>query len=134
MYTIDGGKHKKFTILKVIVPIWKILSNPQVTSNDPTVSSSDLSHLNLPPLPSTYLNLPLTNLLTYYLDLQCGWLTVTYSDPKVTYSYPKVTYSDHKVTYSDPKVTHSDPKVTHSDPTHLPLPPPASPVNCQAIS
>ena len=42
-------------------------------------------------------------------------------------SYPRVTYSD-------PKVTHSDPKVTHSDPTHLPLPPPASPDNCQAIS
>ena len=32
-----------------------------------------------------------------------------------------------------PKVTYSDPKMTHSDPTHLPLPPPTSPVNCQAI-
>ena len=45
-----------------------------------------------------------------------------------------MTYSDPKMTYSDPKVTYSDPKVTHSDPTHLPLPPPASPDNCQAIS
>ena len=54
---------------------------------------------------------------------------MSYSD-----SDPKMTYSDPKVTYSDPKVTYSDPKVTHSDPTHLPLPPPASPVNCLAIS
>ena len=52
---------------------------------------------------------------------------VTYSCPKVTYSYPRVTYSD-------PKFTHSDLKFTHSDPTHIPLPPPTSPVNCQAIS
>ena len=44
--------------------------------------------------------------------------------PKSTSSYPRVTYSDPKVTYSDPKVTYSD----------LPLPPPASPDNCQAIS
>jgi len=35
---------------------------------------------------------------------------------------------------SDTKVTCSDPKVTHSDPIHFPLPPPTSPVNCQAIS
>ena len=46
---------------------------------------------------------------------------------KVTYSYPKVTYSY-------PRVTYSDPKVTHSEPTHLPLPPPASPSLCLAIS
>ena len=45
----------------------------------------------------------------------------------VTNSYPKVTYSY-------PRVTYSDPKVTHSDPTHLPLPPPASPDHCLAIS
>ena len=45
----------------------------------------------------------------------------------MTFSYPRVTYSD-------PRVTNSDPKVTHSDPTHLPLPPPTPPVNCQAIS
>ena len=38
------------------------------------------------------------------------------------------------MTYSDPKETYSDPKVTHSDPTHIPLPPPASPDNCLAIS
>ena len=56
-----------------------------------------------------------------------SYLNVTYSDPKVTNSYPKVTYSYLRVTYSDPKVTHSDP-------THLPLPPPISPVNCLAIS
>ena len=45
----------------------------------------------------------------------------------MTYSYPKVTYND-------PKVTYSDPKVTHSDPAHLPLPPPTSPGQDQAIS
>ena len=39
-----------------------------------------------------------------------------------------------RVTYTYPRVTYSDTKVTHSDPTHFPLPPPASPVNCQAIS
>ena len=49
-------------------------------------------------------------------------------------SYPKVTYSCPWVTYSDPKLTYSVPKVTHSDPTHLPLPPPASPGQHQAIS
>ena len=38
------------------------------------------------------------------------------------------------VTYSDHKVTQSDPKVTHNDPTHLPLPPPVSPGQDQAIS
>ena len=45
-----------------------------------------------------------------------------------------MTYSDPKVTHSDPKMAYSDPKVTHSDPTHLPLPLPASPDHCQAIS
>ena len=45
-----------------------------------------------------------------------------------------ITSSDPRVTYSDPKVTYSEPKVTHSDPTHLPLPPPASPDHCLAIS
>ena len=39
-----------------------------------------------------------------------------------------------KVTYSYPRVTYSDPKVTQSDPTHLPLPPPTSPGQDQAIS
>ena len=53
---------------------------------------------------------------------------------KIAYSYPKVTYSYPRVTYSDLKVTYSDPEVTHSDPTHLPLPPPTSPDNCQSIS
>ena len=43
-------------------------------------------------------------------------------------------YSGLKVTYSYPRLTYSDPKVTHSDPTHHPLPPPASTVNCLAIS
>ena len=55
----------------------------------------------------------------------------------MTYSYPRVTYIvtlRPKMTCSDPKMAYSDPKVTHSDPTHLPLPPPASPDNCQAIS
>ena len=45
-----------------------------------------------------------------------------------------MTYSYSKVTYSDPRVTYSDPKMTCCDPTHLPLTPPASPDNCQAIS
>ena len=43
------------------------------------------------------------------------------------------TFHQIQPTYSYPMVTYSDPKVTHSDPTHLPLPPPASPDNCQAI-
>ena len=39
-----------------------------------------------------------------------------------------------KVKNTNHILTYSDPKVTHSDPTHLPLPPPASPDNCKAIS
>ena len=56
----------------------------------------------------------------FALSLLIEKKVMTYIDPMVTYSYPRVTYSE--------------PKVTHSDPTHLPLPPPASPDNCQAIS
>ena len=52
----------------------------------------------------------------------------------MTHNYPKVIYSYPRVTYSDPMVTYSDPKVTHCDPTHLLLPLPTSPDNCQAIS
>ena len=67
------------------------------------------------------------------VKLSCVCLMFAYRE-EIAYSYPKVTYSYLRVTYHDPRMTYSDPKVTHSDPTHLLLPPPASPDNCQAVS